>query len=152
MSNTPQDPGAMSLPVLEFLDGSSTVLDSVVCLTLPSRSFKRNRKAFQAYENDNAGATGDGRMITGERTIDVLVRSTVSKTAEQRLQEIESALNTCATLRLDSATTIAVSGSTGVQSSGPFTDNDAGDLRVTLGYIPTTPTSSDGTHSLLGPL
>ena len=152
MPNTPIDPGSMTFPALEFLDGSSAVLDSAPVLKIGARAFKRNRKAFQAYQSNNAGASGDGRIITEERTIDILVQKTSTKSVEQRLAEIEAALNTCVSLRIDSGTTIALSGSTGIHTSEPLGSDASGDLKATLGYIPTTPTSNDGTNDVLGPL
>ncbi len=150
MANTPVDPTA-SLPALTIKDGSGATLDKVTPASTPTRIFKRNRKAFQAYQSDNANASGDGRIITDERTIDILIFPTSSKTAWQRLEEIEDHLNSAASLDLDGIT-ISISGSTGIQSAQPLTGDDSGTLKATLGYIPTTPKSSDGTNDLLGPL
>lgn len=151
MAHTPVDPG--TLPAYENVQvlAASVVLDEFPLIRGSREGFERNRRGYQAFETDEQVASGDGRRVVGERTLEVLIRAEDGKTAHERLYDLDQALEAADSLRYDGST-FTLAGSRGITQWAPLaTGSD--DLRATISYIPSLATgTNEAAQPVLGPL
>lgn len=152
MANTPVDPGpqaALTNP-LQILSGVSVLFEAP--LVKPgSGKFERNRRGYQAFESEEQAASGDGRLVVGERTVDIIVTGDTLIEAHAALYELDAALELATHLRF-ADTTVELVGSRGITSWQPVLTGSP-HLRVTITYLPRFAAGvTSSAASVLGPL
>ena len=152
MANSPTTPVAEeNYPMLEVLDASGGILDTVPVIKAGGHAYSRNRRGYQAFDSDSQAASGDGRRVVGARTIDLLIQAGDTGSGA-RLHALDVVIEGAASLRLEGVT-IALAGSGGFTATQPLTDDRDGDLRATLTYYPATQAATTtGGAPVLGPL
>lgn len=151
MAHTPIDPG--TLPAYENVQvlAGGVVLDEFPLIRASREGFERNRRGYQAFDSDEQVASGDGRRVVGERTLEVLVQATATKSAAARLYDLDQALEAADAVKYEGAT-FTLAGSRGITQWSPLTVG-SDDLRATISYLPTQQTGSDAAaQPVLGPL
>lgn len=147
MANTPVDPGAMPTPeTVRIMDGS-ILLDEFPLIRAPTTGFARNRRGYQAFESDEQVAAGDGRRVVGERTMDLLVQATESRSVHARLHDLDAALDLATALIYEGAV-FELAGSRGITATQPL----GRDIRATVTYLPRLAEGVAAGQPVLGPL
>lgn len=135
---------------LQVLGVGGVVLAEHVLVSIGRLSFERNRRGYQAFESDEQAASGDGRRVVGERTVDVLLQA-VDGDPHAQAYALDQALETASSLSY-SGTTVQLAGTRGVTTLQPV-GVGARDLRATITYLPSLATATNPANQpVLGPL
>lgn len=135
---------------LQVLGTGGTVLVEHILISVGRLSFERNRRGYQAFDSDEQVASGDGRRVVGERTVDVLIQAAAGDPHAQ-LYALDQALEGATALAYE-GTTVALAGVRGVTAVQPI-GAGARDLRATITYLPRLATGLNSANQpVLGPL
>lgn len=135
MANTPVDPGtpaALSNP-LQVMAGESVLFEAPLVKPGSGR-FERNRRGYQAFESAEQNSSGDGRMVIGERTVEIIVMGDDLVEAHAALHALDQALEAATHLRYGDVS-VELAGSRGVTSWQPVLTGGP-HLRVVVTYLP----------------
>ena len=91
MANVPVDPGppAALVTPLQVLAGDSVLFEAP--LVKPGAGgYARNRRGYQAFETEEQAAAGDGRLVIGERTVEVIVDGATFAAAHTALNALDA--------------------------------------------------------------
>lgn len=152
MANTPVDPGppaALSTP-LQVLAGDSVLFEAPL-IKPGAGGYARNRRGYQAFETEEQVSAGDGRLVIGERTVEVIVDGATFAAAHTALNALDASLEAATHLRWGDMT-VQLAGTRGITAWQPVLTGGPA-LRVTITYLPRYARGSlpDATP-VLGPL
>ncbi len=152
MANVPVDPGppaALETP-LQVLNGDLVVFE-VPLIKPGGGGFARNRRGYQAFETNEQVAAGDGRLVIGERTVEVVIDGATFADAHASLHALDTALQAATHLRWNDMT-VQLAGARGITAWQPVLTGGPA-LRVIIAYLPRFAAGTlPDTTPVLGPL